>query len=124
AVTGDVKIREAIIVIITNGNSHTVISVCRICQSRLLGNISEAAIFILTEEPIPVARVLAIKVLRNRHRVSYTSAVYQENIQQSIIVVIEKGDTPGHGFDQVFLRSGRIFKGKVHSTRELHLENC
>ena len=53
----------------------------------------------------------------------HISAVHQEYVQQSIVVVVEESDSTGHRFDQVFLRSGRILQGEIQATRQFDIEN-
>ncbi len=106
SVAGDVEIGEAVIVVIADGHSHSVVAVSGIGQPRFLSDVGEAAVFVLPIQPVPVTRVLAIEILRQTHGTGYASAVDQENIEQSIVVVIEQRDATGHGLDQILLRCG------------------
>jgi hypothetical protein len=50
------------------------------------------------------------------------SAIDQENVEQTVIVVVKQRDAAGHGFDEVFVRSGRVLKGEIQATREFHVK--
>src|ERR1700730_10117565 len=89
----------------------------------MFGHVSEAAIAVLAVESIPIARIMPIKVFRRVHQMIDATAVHKEYIEQSVIVVVEKGDAARHGFDQILLRGRRILQREVHSAWHIHYEN-
>src|ERR1700731_2809934 len=89
----------------------------------MFGHVSEAAIAVLAVESIPIARIMPIKVFRRVHQMIDATAVHEEYIEQSVIVVVEKGDAAGHGFDQILLRGRRVLQSEVHSARQIHYES-
>ena len=50
------------------------------------------------------------------------AAIYQENIEQAVVIVIEERYAAAHRFDQVFLRRGRIYVFEVETFRMLYVE--
>ena len=106
SVAGDVQIGEAVVVVIADGHSHAVVAVSGIGQAGFFRDVGETAVFVLPVEAVPVARILAIEILRQPHGTGYASAIYQKNIEQSVVVVIEQCDSAGHGLDQILLRRG------------------
>src|SRR5207247_7859134 len=57
---------------------------------------------------VPISGIPPPKINRRLDRVVEVSTVYEKDVQQPIVVVIEKGDAGPHSFDQVPLRRGRI----------------
>ena len=57
-----------------------------------------------------VARLLSIsRYVKARIRNwTWLSVRDEKDVEQSIIVIVEKRNSTGHGFDQVFLWGGRI----------------
>ena len=51
------------------------------------------------------------------------TAVDEENIEQAVVVVVEERNSPGHGFDQIFLRSRRVLQSEVNPVRQFLLEH-
>ena len=108
AVARDEQVRKAVVVIIADCDTHAIVARASLGQTCGFGHVRKAAILVLAVEPIPVARAGAIKFFRQLHRTRHTPAIYQENVEQTVVVVIEQGDAAGHGFNEVFLRRGRI----------------
>ena len=123
AITRDVQIRVAVIVIVADRRSHSVVGVSGIRQTGCLRNVGEAAVAVLPVKPIPVPRIMTIEVFRRGHGARQAAAIHEKNVQQAVIVIVEQGYSSGHGFDQVLLRCGRILEGEIQSTRRLQLEN-
>ena len=115
SVAGDVEIGEAVIVVVADGDSHAIVSVSGVGQACLLRHVGETAVFILPVETVPVARIFAVEILRRLHRTGNPSAIHQKNIEQSVVVVVEKRDSAGHGLDQILLRRRRILQNKIQS---------
>jgi len=65
AITGDEEIGTTVIVVVTNRDAHSVITIAGAGQAGGLSDIGEAAIAVLAVEAIPVARIRAIKIFRN-----------------------------------------------------------
>src|SRR5208283_5155602 len=101
SVTGHVQIGVAVVIIIAHGHSHAVIPISSIRQPGLLGHIGEAAILVLTEEPIPVAGVMTVEIIRCGQGGGQASPVHEKDVQQAIVVVVEQSYSSRHGFDQV-----------------------
>src|SRR5258708_1317621 len=55
AVAGDVQVRITLVVVVADGPAHPIVAIASICQTRLLGHVSEGAVSILTVKPVPVA---------------------------------------------------------------------
>ena len=113
AVAGDVNIRESVVVIIPGGYAHAVVSFASVGEARLLRHISETAVRILTVQAVPVSRSAAGKFRRQFDRIIEAAAVDKENVEQSVVVVVEQGHPAAHRLDQVLLRSGRIAVDKI-----------
>src|SRR5580700_1909091 len=113
----------AVIVVIANGHSHAVVAVASFGQPCLLGYIGEAAALILTVEPVPVAWIAAVKILGRLHRARHVPTVHEEDVEQAVIVVIQKGHAAWHGFYQIFLRSRRVLQSEIQTWRQPELED-
>jgi hypothetical protein len=123
SVVGHEKIGEAVVVIVGDSHAHAVIAEARVGQAGCFGYISEAAVFVLAVEPVPVAGVGAIEFLRNLHGVCQTAAIDQKYVRKTVVIVVEQGDASRHGLDEVFLRSRRILQGEVQPAREFQIKN-
>ena len=123
AVTRDVDIREAVIVVVAGGNPHAVVPVAGAVEARSLRHIREAAIRVLAIQTVPVGRLSARKSSRKFYRVVETPAVDEENVEQPVVVVIEEGHSATHGFDQVLLRGGGIAVDEIQAWRVRDLED-
>jgi hypothetical protein len=76
--------------LIAHGYAHPVIAVPGICEAGLHGYVGEGAVFVLTVEAIPVQRVVAIEIFcGSKGIIRYMASVYQEDIQEAIIVVVQ-----------------------------------
>src|SRR6516165_3176290 len=92
-------------------------------ETSLFGYVREVSIFILTVKAIPVSWIVAVEVLGCSHRVRDSAAVNQENIQQAVVVVVEQSDSTRHGFNEVFLRRGRVLECEINSMPHVDVEN-
>src|SRR5260370_23839578 len=99
SVARDIQIRVAIIIVVADGHAHTIVSVTGIGQARLLGHIREGAIAILPEKPIPIPGIVTLEVVRRLHWTRKMSAIDEKDVEQSIIVIVKKRNSTGHGFD-------------------------
>ena len=122
-VARDVEIGEAVVVVIADGDSHAIVSVTGVRESRFLRDIGEAAVFVLPVQPIPKAWIFAIEAFRQPHGIADPSAIHQEDIKQSIVVVVEEGNASRHGFDQIFLRCRRIAENEIQTMRQFVFKN-
>ena len=105
SIVRNIEIRIAVIVVVTDGYAHAIVSVSNVRQTGLLGHVCETSVFVLTVQTIPVTRVMTLEVFRGLHLAGDVPAVDKEDIQQPVVVVVKKGYSTRHGFDQIFLRS-------------------
>ena len=104
--SGDVDVLEAIVVVVSDGDSHVVMVLRHPGQACLFGNIGESAVGILVIEPIPEFLVGLVRHVSVRHGIVDLRAVGEENIEAAVVVVIEQSYAAAHGFDQIFVRCG------------------
>ena len=64
SIAGYVQIGVAIIVVVADRDSHSVVAVSRIGQAGGGRDIGEAAVSVLPEQPIPVQRLVAAEIFR------------------------------------------------------------
>ena len=93
AVACDVKINEAVRVIICCGDAHRV---ALTFHSGACGHILKRSISLLMIETIPEFRVALIRVSTLRHRVIEPRAVGEEEIEPPVVVIIEDADATAH----------------------------
>ena len=99
AVIGDVEIRETVVVVIPHRDTDTVVAVSGIGQAGFFGHIGESAVGILAVEAVPVFGVTTIKFFGLVHGAGEVAAIYEEDVEQAVVVVIKEGDAAAHGFD-------------------------
>src|ERR1700677_2714509 len=92
-------------------------------KTSVFSDIGEGAIRILTVQAIPIGRIATIEVDGGGHDVADVSAVHEENIQQTVVVVIEKGYSSRHGFNEVLPGSRRVTENKINTLQGFHLEH-
>jgi len=97
---GNVKIDEAIIVIVAGGHSH---GVADALQASFLGYIGEGGIPVVAEEPVGITGIALLKRRDGR-------AIGKENVQQAVIVVVEDSNAAGHRFKRVPLRTDAVLE--------------
>src|SRR3984957_864010 len=117
-----VNIRKAVVVVVPDSNSHSVIGISRVLQTGLHGDVSERAVFVLTVKTVPVCRVVPFEMSRAAKRVRHAACIHQKNIEQAVIVVIEKGHAAGHGLNQVLARRWRIAQDEIDAVERRELE--
>jgi len=100
---GNVKIDEAIIVIVSDGHSHRIADAL---QAGLLRYIGEGAIAVVAEEAVGITGIALLKRWDGR-------AIGKENVQQALIVVVEESHSAGHGFKCVALRTDTILEREL-----------
>src|SRR5262245_30789955 len=105
SVVGYIKISESIVVVIADGNTHSII-VPGVTQTGGRCHIGKTSILVLAIEPIPKCRFTSGEIGRGLYRVVQFSAIHEDDIDQSIIVVIKQCNPASHRFDQIFLRGG------------------
>src|SRR5260370_10402080 len=93
AVIGNVKIFEAIVVVIADAHA---LSPAGVSQAGFFGDIGERAVMVVAVEVVRRCTDLRQGFQRG--------AVYEENVGPAIIVVIENGDAGSRRFDDVFFR--------------------
>src|ERR1700691_6400024 len=119
----DENIRIAIIVIIAPGAAHAIISVACIFQPSFLGHVGETAIAILPVESVPVAWVVTIEIIRWLHWAGNSATIHKKDVQEAIIVIVEKRHASRHSFNQVLERGGRVFQSEIHATRKSYVKD-
>src|ERR1700722_9315287 len=87
------------------------------------GDVGVSAIRILTVQAIPIGWISAIEIYGGGHLVANAAAVHEENVQQTVVVVIEERYPSRHGFNQMLPRSWRVTENKINTLRGLHLEH-
>src|SRR5271170_2987589 len=115
AVVGDEQVGIAIVVVVTDRHAHSVVARSCAGESGGLGDVGEAAILVLAIEAVPVTRIGPVEILGRFRRVGYATTVDQEDVEQTIVVVIEEGYAAGHGLDEIFLRGRRIQEGEIQT---------
>ena len=98
AVRGDVKIFEAVIIVIADRDAHAVTNTL---QAGFFGHVFESAIGFLVVKAIPVTRAGLLRDSALGSRVLEGRAIHQENVEAAVVVVVEKRDAATHGFEQV-----------------------
>src|SRR4029077_14389076 len=109
----DVNVFESVVVVIADRHAHSVTILRHAGESRFFGHIGEGAIGILVIQTIPELAIGLIGGLTFGHGVIDLCAIDKENVQPSIVVVIQERDASAHGLDQVLVRSGRVFVFEV-----------
>src|SRR6185369_11114063 len=104
AIRRHVEILIAVVVIISDGNSHTV--TCSL-HTRLFGDVLERAVLLLMVEPVPVPGICFLRNCALGRWIGNGRAVDQKQIKTSIIVEVKKGHTSAHRLNQVFFRGMR-----------------
>src|SRR5260221_257785 len=126
AVAGHVNILEAVIVIIAYGYAHCVVVLRHSGESGLFRHIRECAVGVLVIEPVPEPAIRLIRQFAIRHGIVDLRAVREEDIEPSIVVIVQEGYSSSHGFQQVLVGSYRAFVLEIDSAGlrdvgELHL---
>src|SRR5206468_493614 len=90
-------------------------------HTRPLGYILECAVFPLMEKPVPIFWVILHRHCSFGHGIGDMSSIHDEDVQTTVIVVIEQGDTRTHSFWKIFLRGGRslVFEVKIDSVSDV-----
>src|ERR1700678_2535536 len=87
------------------------------------GDVGVSTIRILTVQAIPIGWIPTIEIYGGGHFVANVAAVHKENVQQTVIVVIEECYPSRHGFNQMLSRSWRVTENKINTLQGLHLEH-
>src|ERR1043165_5979796 len=101
---GDVEVYEAVAVEVSGRRAHRVAFAA---QSRALGHVLEGAVRLLMIETIPEARLGFVGPRAFRHRVLKSRAGGEEEVEPTVVVVVEECDPSAHRLRQVLLRGGR-----------------
>jgi len=102
---GNKNIGPAIVIEIADCDSH-IVTIAR--QAGLFRHVCEGPIVVVVVEAVVVFR----RVLRQRWN---CSSVEEEDVQVSIVVVIEQGDARNHRFGLILVRSWTAVLEKVHT---------
>ena len=97
------EIGVAVIVVVADRDAHAVVARASAGKARGFRHVRETAVFVLAIEAIPVAWVGTIKFLWKPHRAGHAPAIYQKNVEQAIVIVVEQGHAARHRFNEVFL---------------------
>src|ERR1019366_3876329 len=87
-----------VVVVVADRYSHTI--ACTL-QASLLRDILKCAIVFLVIEAIPVIRPCLLRNGSLWRGIFDGSAIYQENVQPPIVVIIEQSHSRSHGLEQV-----------------------
>ena len=112
----DKKIGMPVVVVIARRRAHRV---ALPGDAGAFRNIGEMEVAVVAVQPIPEFRGLFLE-RRN------VGAVGEVDVRQTIAVVIEHGNSAGHGFDHEFFRRGAVFETKwsPNSPRHSKIERC
>ena len=119
---GHIDIGIAVVVVVSDGHTHPVIALVYVCQACLLGDIREAAIPILTIQPVPIGRFVAIEVREFGQRISNMAGIHKKNVQQAVVIIVQERDATGHGLDEVFSGSRGVAENKINTLGKANLE--
>src|SRR5258708_6809086 len=104
AIGGDVKILEAVVIVVAHGDSHAVADAL---QSGLLGHIFKRAVLFLVEEAIPIFRPGFLGDAAFGRWIGERSAIHKKNVETAVVIVVKEGYARAHSFRQVMLRRVR-----------------
>src|ERR1700722_3624727 len=93
-------------------------------EASTFGDVGESAIRILAIQAIQIGWISTIEVYGRGHLVANASAIHEENVQQTVVVVIEECDPSRHGFNQMLPGSWRVTQNKINTLHGLDLEHC
>src|SRR6185437_3345855 len=112
AVTEDEQIRETVVVVIADGNSHAEKSFG--ADARLLSDVCKRAVAVIAVER-------AAKRMRGVVNAS-GGAIHEVKVHQPVLVIINPGATRAHCLDQIFLTRGGIVmaEGDARAGRDVH----
>ena len=87
-------IHKPVVIVVADGNSDVEALADHACCG---GYVHKRAITVVAEEAVGVLRTIF-------HQIGHGRAIYDVDIQQTIVVVIEDRDSAGHGLRQVLSR--------------------
>src|SRR6185295_4888812 len=102
----------AVVVVVARCHSHSVgVSL----QPGGLGDVSEATVAIVVIEAVPKTWVRFVRQSGAWHRVFDACAIHEEQIEPSVVIVVQHGDPRAHGFWKVFLTgaAGLVFEANA-----------
>jgi hypothetical protein len=108
---GDEHIGPSVIVVITDRHSH---SIPGTGNAGFLGDVGKAAVLVVMKQAIPIGRRFFAE--RGNRR-----AADQIDVQVPIAVIVEQGNSTGHGLDLVLVWGWRVFRYKVQSALRRNL---
>ena len=85
------QIGKAIVVIVAHCYGNAVIAISGIGQPGGFRDVRKTSVGILAVQAVPIARIAALEILRNVQVFCNCSTIHKENIQETIVVVIEQG---------------------------------
>jgi len=89
AVVSDIQVGEPVVVIVAYRHAHAVV-VAGVCQSRSRSHISERAVAVLLIQAVPIQRISAVEIGGEFYGIIDLSAVHQEDVEQTIVVVVQQ----------------------------------
>ena len=93
AITSNVKVDVAIVVVIGGGNPHRISFAF---QSGALGHIFKCAVCFLVVEPVPKFGIAFVWHRVLRHRVLQQGSISEEDIHEPVVVVIKNRNAATH----------------------------
>jgi hypothetical protein len=114
AVSGDIEIFIAIVVIVAHGDAH---AKTHARKPGFLRDVFEGSIRFLVEEAIPI---LGVRLGRNdssRSRIAQGGSIHQEDVETPVVVIVEQSYTRPHGLRQIFPGSVRSDMREVEGAR-------
>src|SRR5450432_2406512 len=114
SVCGDVKVFKAIVVIVPHRDTH---AVARPLQPGLCGHIFEIAIGLLVKQAVPGSRSALLGYIAAGLRVGNWRAVDEEDIEATVVIVIEQRNARSHGLNQVLSGSVRSHVLEANAAR-------
>ena len=78
-------------------------------------HVGEAAVAVLAIQAVPVGRIPAREIGGQLHGIVQLAAVYQKDVQQPVVVVVEQGHPAAHRLDHILLRGRRVAVSEIES---------
>ena len=99
---GDVEVDESVVVVVSGGDAH---GVAEAGEAGLRGDVGEGSVAVVVEEAVVEGGIGFVERWD-------LGAVGEEEVEQTVVVVVEGGDSAGHGFDGVAVRAGAAVEGE------------
>ena len=100
AISCHIKILEAVVIVITDGNPH---AVSGSLKTGLLRHVLKCSVRFLVVKSIPVFRTCLLWNRPLGSRIAQRSAIHQKNVETAVVVVIKHCHSRSHRFGQILL---------------------